>query len=64
MNDKQRICQLEAALRPFAKEADSWLDSVSDGYRPGMTEPRQREAYGKAEFSMHDLRRARRLLRQ
>ena len=53
-----------AALRPFANEADTWLDSLSDRYHPGVTEPRQQFSYAKAEFSLGDLRRARRLLSQ
>lgn len=59
---EERVGALELALVPFAREADSWLESVSDSYHPGMTEPRQSQAFGKAEFSMRDLRRARRLL--
>lgn len=59
-----RIRRLEAALRPFADEAETWLDTISDKYRPGVTEPRQTFSYAKAEFSLGDLRRARRLLSQ
>ena len=62
MTDRQRIRQLEAALRPFAKEAETWLASVSNRYRPGMTEPKQRQSYARAEFTLGDLRRAARLL--
>lgn len=61
-SDKQRIKELETALKPFAREADTWLATISDKYRPGVTEPRQKQAYAKAEFTLGDCRRARRLL--
>lgn len=65
MTEKQmmrRIRQLEAALLPFAAEAEEWSETVDRRYRPGLTEPRLRQAYAKAVFTMGDLRRARRLL--
>lgn len=57
-----RIRKLEAALKPFADEADFWHDSVSNAYRPGVTEPKQKVSYGKAGFTIGDLRRAAKLL--
>lgn len=60
----QRIKRLEAGLRPFAMEAASWADRVSNSYRPGVTEPRQHQSYSKAAFSIGDCRRAARLLKQ
>ena len=62
VTDKQRIRELKAALRPFAKEAETWLASVSNRYRPGVTEPKQHQAHARAEFTLGDLRRAARLL--
>lgn len=69
MTDKQllrvaqrRIRELERALRPFAQESTEWLGTVSDRYCPGMTEPGKKETYGKAVFSLGDLRRAHRLV--
>jgi hypothetical protein len=59
---QKRVKALEDALRPFAREADNWVDTVSDRYHPGVTEPRKSQALAKAEFSLGDLRRARRLL--
>ena len=53
------IRRLLKRLEPFAREADRWSDSVSRPYRPGLTEPRQRYAHAKAEFTMGDLRNAR-----
>lgn len=61
----KRIAELEAALQradevigPFAKEADQWDASVSDAYRPGVTEPGHSQAHANAEFSIGDLRAA------
>jgi hypothetical protein len=64
MTDKQRIRQLELALRPFAREANNWSDKVPDRYRPGQTEPKQRLANpgSRAVFNIGHLRRAQRLL--
>jgi hypothetical protein len=62
MTDKQRIAALEKALAPFAREAAQWADTVNSRYRPGVTEPRHRESYNKAEFSVGDCRRAAKLL--
>lgn len=59
----RRIAVLERALAPFAKEADQWADKVGPRYRPGLTEPRKRHSYAKAEFNLGHLRRARRLLK-
>lgn len=63
VRDARFMKDLVDALRPFAKEADEWLDRISDSYHPGLTEPRQNQAYAKAMFSMRDLRRARRLVK-
>lgn len=60
--DQVRIHQLEKALEPFAKEANAWSDHISNSYRPGITEPRQKQSCAKAEFSIGDLRRAAKLL--
>jgi len=69
MTDKQRlkkaekrIRELERALRPFAQEACEWLQTVSDKYRPGLSEPRKEVVYSKAVFSIGDLRRAHKLV--
>lgn len=62
MNLERRVKQLEAALRPFAREASEWHDGIGDRYRPGLTEPRQKFAYARATFSLGDCRRAARLL--
>lgn len=59
---RKRVKVLEAALLPFAQEACEWSNTISDGYHPGVTEPRQQFSYAKAMFSMRDLRRAARLL--
>lgn len=61
---RQRITELEKALAPFAAEALQWSARVSDRYRPGLTEPRQKHANAKAEFSVGDCRRAWRLLQK
>lgn len=58
----RRVKKLEAALKPFAEEADQWSESVGNHYRPGVTEPKKTVSYGKAVFSIGDLRRARKLL--
>lgn len=58
-----RVRQLERALAPFAAEAEEWCDSVSDRYQPGVTEPRKRQAHGRAVFNLGHLRRASRLLK-
>jgi len=57
-----RIRTLEAALQPFAAEAGTWLDTVSNRYRPGITEPKKREFYSRAEYNIGHLRRAARLV--
>jgi hypothetical protein len=62
--EQRRIKQLETALRPFAKEADEWHESVKDRYCPGVTEPKQKYAYARACFSIGNCRRAARLLSQ
>jgi GH24 family phage-related lysozyme (muramidase) len=62
MTPNQRIRKLETALRPFAEEAATWADSVSNSYRPGMTEPRQQQTFAKACFNLGHLRRAAKLL--
>lgn len=59
---RKEIAQLRAALTPFAKEAATWSDNVSARYHPGITEPGQKQAYSKAEFSIGDLRRAAKIL--
>lgn len=56
------ITRLQTALRPFAKESDAWAETVSDSFRPGIVEPRQKIAHAKAEFSLGDLRRAKQIL--
>jgi hypothetical protein len=55
---KRVIARLLKRLEPFAREADTWAGHISDSYRPGVTEPRQRYSHAKAEFSLGDLRRA------
>lgn len=60
---QSRVRQLERALLPFALEAETWLDSVSDSYRPGVTEPRQVNFFARSVFTMRHLRRARELVR-
>lgn len=57
-----RIRELERALRPFAKEADEWSVTISEGYKPGVSEPGHKQVYAKAVFSIGDCRRAKRLL--
>jgi hypothetical protein len=59
---RRRIAVLEKALEPFALEAAEWWHTVSNGYHPGVTEPRQRESYSKAVFTIGNCRRAARLL--
>ncbi len=59
---RRRIIVLEKALEPFALEAAEWWHTVSNGYHPGVTEPRQRESYSKAAFTIGNCRRAARLL--
>lgn len=59
---ERRIAVLEKALKPFALEAGSWAGCVSGSYHPGVTEPRQKQAYAKAEFTIGDCRNAARLL--
>lgn len=59
---EKRCAKLEAALKPFAAEANEWCNSVDGRYHPGVTEPRHNFAYAKALFSLADLRRARALL--
>lgn len=61
---EKRISKLLAALAPFAEEADAWSDGVSDGYHPGIAEPRRKEVHAKAAFSLRDLRRAKRLIEE
>lgn len=60
----RRIATLERALQPFADEAATWHERIGDRYRPGVTEPRKRTFYARAEFTIGDCRRAARLLRQ
>lgn len=59
---RRRIAVLETALEPFALEAAEWWHTVSNGYHPGVTEPRQRESYSKAVFTIGNCRRAAKLL--
>lgn len=63
--DEARIAALEAenarlreALAPFAKEADAWWSELPDEARPWIAEPGN-VGGADAEFSLHDLRRAR-----
>lgn len=53
------IERLRAALMPFAREADTWSETISDRFKPGVCEPRSKFSHAKAEFSLGDLRRAR-----
>jgi hypothetical protein len=62
MSDKQIIAALRRALKPFAKEAAQWSDSVSDSYRPAVTEPQQQQFHARAEFNIGHLRRAKKLI--
>lgn len=59
---RKEIAQLRAALKPFADEATQWAESVSNAYRLGVTEPKQKFSSGKAVFTIGDLRRAAKLL--
>lgn len=60
---ERRVRMLEKALLPFAREAKAWSETVKDRYRPGIVEPGQKIAHAKAAFSLGDLRRAEKLLR-
>ena len=59
-----RIAELEAALKPFAEEAEEWADSVPDSHRSLCTEPGCVYAHPGSEtiFTVGDLRHARRAL--
>lgn len=59
---KQRIRDLERALKPFAQEATNWSEQVSNGFHPGVTEPKHKFAHAKAEFTVGHLRRAHKLV--
>lgn len=61
---KQRIKRLEAALKPFAREAGQWSVTVPDGYKPGVSEQGSKQVYCKAEFSIGHCRKAAELLGQ
>ncbi len=50
--------RLREALVPFAKEADAWWSELPDEARPWIAEPGN-VGGADAEFSLHDLRRAR-----
>lgn len=54
---------LLAALKPFADEAETWADFVSDRYRPLVTEPKQKvpTSGARTRFTIGNLRKARRL---
>lgn len=55
------IRKLVNALKPFADEADTWWHKIDNRYHPGVSEPRSQSIAAKAEFSIGDLRRARKL---
>lgn len=58
---QKRIKQLERALIPFAKEADTWSDKIPNRYRPGVTEPGGWQAHAqktrRATFSRSTVKR-------
>ncbi len=60
----ERVAVLEAALKPFAEEAENWHDDVPDDYRSLCTEPGSGTAHPGSEtaFTIGDLRHARALL--
>lgn len=60
----ERLAVLEAALQPFAEEAENWHDDVPNDYRSLCTEPGSETAHpgSETEFTIGDLRRARALL--
>ena len=59
-----RVKELEEGLRPFAKEAELWADSVPDDYRPLCTEPGHKTPCPGSEsaYTVGDTRRARALV--
>lgn len=64
---EHKLAGAREALRPFAEEAGSWLDSVDGGYRPLCVEPGCVDADGggyahpgsETVYTLDDLRRAR-----
>lgn len=67
---RERVKVLEAGLRPFADEADNWMEEVSGDYSPLCVEPQSIDHKGggyanpgsNSAYTIADLRAARSLL--
>lgn len=60
---RARVARLEAALKPFAKEADTWSDRAPDDLHPFIDTFDAVHFGNDAEFTIGDLRAARAALK-